>query len=114
MEFRLGSVSRAQRTRLFFGPKKNARMAAINTSPTAVTTICVESIRPTPSASPGSKTRFQRRLCDSALRRAIQSAKGGSSFHARRSRKLLASTDTLENDIAPAAIIGLSNQPVNG
>jgi hypothetical protein len=26
----------------------------------------------------------------------------------------LVSTDTLENDIAPAAIIGLSIQPVNG
>lgn len=34
--------------------------------------------------------------------------------HALFSRRLLVSTETLENDIAAAATIGLSNQPVNG
>ena len=32
----------------------------------------------------------------------------------RRSLRLFARTETLENDMAPAAIIGLSSHPVNG
>ena len=35
-------------------------------------------------------------------------------LYARRSRRLLPSTDTDENDMAAAATIGLSSQPVNG
>ena len=42
------------------------------------------------------------------------SAIHGSTPHARRRRRLFASTDTLENDIAAAASIGFSSQPVNG
>ncbi len=38
----------------------------------------------------------------------------GSIVQPRLSRRLFVSTDTLENDMAPAAIIGLSNQPVIG
>jgi hypothetical protein len=34
--------------------------------------------------------------------------------HALFSRRLLVSTETLENDIAAAATIGFSSQPVNG
>ncbi len=34
--------------------------------------------------------------------------------YARRSLRLFVTTETLENDMARAAIIGLSSQPVNG
>jgi hypothetical protein len=72
------------------GPKKKTRMAAASTRPPTVTPTCAASIG---VASPA------------RLHAAVRE---------RRRRRLLRSTDTLENDMAAAAYIGFSSHPVNG